>query len=143
MAAYKVDISLRAQHPDDDLAALIERVGIAPSQRWKKGDPRRTPKGKLLRGTRDDSYCSIPLQVARTSSLTEAVSDSLKVVRRVKKQLREIVASGGKVSIAVGWFCTGDAGTSLPSDLLAELGRAGVALDLYLYFAASDSNEDD
>lgn len=143
MAAYKLDISLRVQHPSEDLAGLVKRIGIAPSQSWTKGDPRRTPTGKLLRGTRDDSYFSIPLKVPRSLNLADALSRSLLVVGRVKKQLRRIVASGGQVSIAVGWFCTGDAGSRLSSDLLAELSRSSVDLDLYLYFAANDPQVDD
>jgi hypothetical protein len=143
MAAYRIDISLRVEHPSQDLAGLVKRIGIAPSRSWTKGEPRRAPKGKLLGGTRAESYFSIPLKIRRSSSLADALSKSLQVVGRVKRQLRAIVASGGQASLAVGWFCTGDAGSRLPSDLLAELTRSGVDLDLYLYFAMGESQVDD
>lgn len=143
MTAYKVEISLRVHHPNDDLASLVTAIGTPPSQIWKKGDPRRTPKGKLLGGTRDESYCSIPLKVRRKSSLADALRESLQTVKGAKKHLRKIVASGGRVVIALGWFCKGDAGSNLPSDLLTELGQSSIDLDVYLYFAANELGADE
>jgi hypothetical protein len=114
---------------------FAKRLGLPVAQLWTKGDPRRTPKGDLLAGTRDTSYCSISLEVGDTLDLAEAMASSLSLIEMAGEELKGIVQTGGTASIAIGWFCSGDAGASVPAHLVAKLAQLDLTLDFYLYFS--------
>ena len=135
MSAYKADLSLRLHHPHQQLQRVAQILGLKPSQFWTRGDTRHTPKGDPLEGTRDESYCSVPLKISSISNLAEALSEGVRRITPAKEVLKDIVESGGSASIAVGWFCKGDVGARLPQELLAEMANLKVTLDLYVYLS--------
>ena len=63
-------ISLRINHPEISPSEITQQLKIEPNRCWKQGDPRKTPKGKILEGHYDKSYWfyrySIPEEISPT-----------------------------------------------------------------------------
>jgi hypothetical protein len=68
--------------------------------------------------------------------LNEALSTNIDRIASIKRQLQQLVRSGGTASIAIGWFCNGDSGASISSETVTRLSRLRLTLDFYLYFSS-------
>lgn len=126
-------ISLRIRHPTQDLAVVCGKLSMTPTRVWKAGEPRTTPKGEPLGGVRRESYCSIELGRVGASALAEGVRAGVVQLSKHRTLLDDVVASGGKLSLSVGWFLEGSSGESFDWELLKDLGQLRISLDLYLY----------
>lgn len=138
MGTKKLDLSLRLRHPAEALDAIAQRLGLTPAVNWVKGNPRLSLKGEPLSGTRESSYCSIPLGATGSVELDEALTACLSRIESIKHELVDLVKSGGTASIAIGWFCDGDAGDSVSSQTVMRLSRLRLKLDFYLYFSTGN-----
>lgn len=134
MTTRKFDLSLRLRHPEADLTSMADQLGAKPTTAWTKGDRRRTLGGKPMDGTRDSSYCSIPLEVSDQTNLGNALARCAEVLTPIKRELWRLIKSGGTASIAIGWFCDGDAGDTISTEVLDKLSGLKLTLDFYLYF---------
>jgi len=80
----------------------------------------------------------IPLAVTESMELDEALMACIDRITIAKRELRALVKSGGTASIAVGWFCKGDSGGTISSEVLARMSRLKLTLDFYLYFSTGN-----
>ena len=135
MGTTKLDLSLRLRHPEADLSPIAQRLGLTPSWRWTKDDPRSTPLNPELEGSRSASYCSIPLPIEQATDMDAALTDALKVISPAEQELKALVNSGGTASMAIGWFCDGDAGARISDTIVARMARLKLTVDVYLYFS--------
>jgi Domain of unknown function (DUF4279) len=126
-------LSLHIWHPSRDLAGVCRTLRSKPKNIWKKGDQRRTPKGKALEGVREESYCTIEFGAISQVSLSRQIERALVRLKPHRAALRRLRASGGTVSFYVGWFLTDNVGDALSVKLLAEMARMGIMLELNLY----------
>ncbi len=58
MQLYSHILDLRIWHPKLEPTLISSTLGIDPRVAWRDGDPRKTPKGTLLKGVRSGSYWS-------------------------------------------------------------------------------------
>jgi hypothetical protein len=130
----KLECSLRLRHPEADLAPIAKSIGLRVSTGWVRGDTRKSPKGTVLGGVREDSYCSMDLGTYKRMNVADALGKCLEQLKPSKRKLQKLVRSGGTVSIAIGWFCKGDVGASIPTSIVETLSKLGITLDLYIYF---------
>ena len=138
MATKKLDLSLRLRHPIADLTSIAGQLAATPTVNWVRGEPRRSIRGEPLNGVRDSSYCSIPLGITESTELDEVLSRCIERIAPIKRELHQLVQSGGTAAIAIGWFCNGDAGGSISADAVMRLSRLKLSLDFYLYFSSDN-----
>lgn len=137
----RFDLSLRLRHESATLTDIIRALSATPDVSWEKGDPRRTPSGKMLSGAYQFSYCSIPIDGASVADLDEALRLLVKRLDRHKTTIRDFVATGGVASAAVGWFMDNTTGARIQSATIALLADFRVTVDLYLYKGISARGE--
>jgi hypothetical protein len=108
-------------------------LGLVPAPIWKKGDERKTPKGRKLGGTRDSSYCSIALGETSRQPLREKIAAALSLFRPHRELLRELSSTGGEVSFFVGWFLDENTRDYFDWQILGEMADLRIGLDLDVY----------
>jgi hypothetical protein len=136
MATRKLEFSLRLRHDKDDLSAVTQALGLVARVGWNKGEQNKTIAGELSDGTRDVSYRSFPLGIGASNDLDDAISECLKKLAPLSAVLQSFVSSGGMASLAIAWFCDSDVGGDrIPAELIAEMARLKLTLDLYLYLS--------
>jgi len=140
MATIKFEFSLRLRHETDDLLLVTEQLGFASDAGWNKGEQNRTISGALRAGTRDASYRNFSLGAATSVDMDDAVSECLEKLTPFASVLQSFVSSGGMASLAVGWFFdSAVGGDRIPAEIMAEIVRLNLTLDLYLYFSPEPS----
>lgn len=137
MHPYSFIISLRAKHPTDDLLFLTDLLGMQPSTTWLAGEPRCTPKGTELGGTRLNSYWASRLTEEETDSETWKLEDlseqSLEKLYPHFVILEKFVNSGGTLEFYVSLYGARHFGIIMPPSLLARLAEAHIELQLDVY----------
>jgi hypothetical protein len=133
MNRYRTRLSLHIKHPTRDLSPVCSALGLKPRVIWKKGEERRTPKGRKLGGLRDASYCSIELAQESRRSLAKQTEAALERLEPHRAVLRRLSSTGGRISFCVGWFCDEHSGELFSTDLLRAMTRLRIALDLNIY----------
>jgi uncharacterized protein DUF4279 len=141
MGSARYKLWLRIKHPSRDLSAFCMDLGLVPAIVWNVGDQRRTPKGTMLPGQRQSSYCSIHFDDAEQSSLLEKMNSVLSMLKPHRSSIVEIDLSGGKVSFSIGWFSTDDSGQTVDWRILSAIADLRISLDTSVYCEASTSGE--
>ena len=78
MQLYSHIIDLRISHPALDPDVVTRTLSLEPQHSWRAGDPRRTPKGTLLTGTRSAGYWAAnPFSYGWRESTDALVEDAL------------------------------------------------------------------
>ena len=133
MGPQRTQLSLHLAHPTRDLAIICRTLGLRPKVIWKKGDERRTPKGRSIGGMRDSSYCSISLGAASKLALSKKAQAAVKLLRPHRRLLRRLASEGGRISFYVGWYCYEHTGEALSHEVIAQMADLSIALDLNVY----------
>jgi len=134
MKKYKYKLSLRITHPSRDLSVLCQKLGLKPKWKWKAGDRRATPSGKLLVGRYDRSYCCIAIAERSSKPLPRCMKDCLDQLRPHRRMLANIVATGGTIEFFVGWFAQSlNSGEVFDWQILQEAAKLKISLSLDFY----------
>ncbi len=133
MKRQRVKLSLHIKHPTRDLSSVCSALRFEPTNIWKKGDERRTPKGNKIGGLRENSYCSIDLGQSSREPLPKQIEAALTLLQPHRAMLQRLSSTGGTISFYVGWFCDEDAGETLNAQILERMARLRVALELNIY----------
>ena len=133
MGSYRFALSFRVSHPTADLAELPARLGLPASRCWKAGEPRRTPKGDLLAGTNEESYCTMLIPHSDETELPELLGSTLVLLSSQADLLQGLESSGGSFNFFVGWFSERNSGDTLGWNLLRKMARLRISLDLDIY----------
>ena len=124
---------MHLRHPTRDLSRVCEILELTPRYIWKKGDERQTPKGNKIVGIRDSSYCTIEVGPESRKALGERLREVLKLLQPHEGIFRELAAAGGAVSLYVGWLCDDSTGEMLDAQLLEEIAKLRMGLELNIY----------
>lgn len=133
MADFDYKVSFRVTHPSrtaDEISAMLE---LTPRHCWNVGEPRATPKGTLLGGIRDRSYCSFPMGEGEDGRVASCVADALEALAPHDDYLSELRKTGGTFDFFIYWEADRSAGEAFPPDLLLKLGQLGIELQLDIY----------
>src|SRR5262249_48935926 len=128
MKSTHYTVSLRVEHPELDLSVVPASLGLSAKHIWRAGDERRTPKGTVLRALRDNSYCIIDFE--GSGRLRDQLNSVLSKLSAQRPLFENITSSGGRISLFVGWFSSGDSGETIDSAILNRMGELYLGLDL-------------
>ena len=127
--------SLRVWHPSLDPRLITAALALQPEHSHRRGDRRRTPKGRLLPGYERQSFWRFRVVAHATMAeeFVRAVDGFLDRIAPAGKFLHDVRAGGGEVNLFVGWFF--DVSSALPLDhpWLGKLGSLAIDLDLDIY----------
>lgn len=132
-------VSVRFFHPQIDPSEISATLGIVAKHGWRAGDQRSTPKGTRLPGKRLESYWCGDLAAAPDESLADLLERWVKILRPHAEWLAEVRHSGGRVEFYLALIGTQNAGDSVPSGALAEIGKLGIDLGIEI-FSTSQSD---
>lgn len=124
-------VTLRLRHPSTTPAEMSDRMGLQPDVAWRAGEPRKTPRGTMLDGCREENYWS-----HSTSGHEHIVSAIESVAERLDATggwAKEFVATGGEVEIYVSLVGIENGGETLSPQLLGRLAGLGVCLSLEIF----------
>jgi hypothetical protein len=142
MGSVRYKVSLRIKHPDLDLSDVCRDLGLTPKHIWKAGDQRRTPKGTILPGNRDSSYCSVPFDDSGEKYLSGKINYVLNALIPHRSILETVSLSGGDISVSIGWFSSGDSGDTVDSMTLKKMADLRISVELYIYCEDADVDAD-
>lgn len=78
MQLYSHILDLRISHPALDPDVITRTLGLEPLHSWRAGEPRKTPKGTLLAGTRSTGFWAAnPFSYGWRDSTDALVEDAL------------------------------------------------------------------
>ncbi len=137
MNTYSFIISLRAKHPSDDLSFMGKIFNRKPRVSWIAGDDRKTPKGTLLGGKRENSYWVTRLTEEETNSETWQLEDFIEKIyielSPKLKSLQSFFNSGGRLELYISLYSSRNFGVIFCPSLLTRLGSANIELQLDIY----------
>jgi hypothetical protein len=103
MQLYSHILDLRISHPALDPDAVTRTLGMEPQHAWRAGDPRKTPKGTVLAGTRSAGYWATnPFSYGWRASTDALVEDALEELLTFLEPHRGFLmelSTGGSVRI--------------------------------------------
>jgi hypothetical protein len=133
MNPYRTQLSLRMWHPEADLSEFCRKAGLTPKVFWTKGDPRMTPKGRMLGGVRDSSYCLVNFGPASDIDLIEKIEAALAALSPHRADIERLVSTGGRITFSVAWFLEADTGKAIEWHTLGRMHELRIGFDFYLY----------
>jgi hypothetical protein len=122
---FGYSVSLQVRHPNADPAKIRSTMALPCFRSWAVGEQRSTPKGELLHGTYDHSYCAFEIGEGDDGKLADLLRQALKSLQPYEAFLTEIRRTGGKINFYSGWS-RGDTGEIFDVTLLAEMARIGI-----------------
>ena len=133
MNEYKYDLSLRIKHPHMDPNIICEQLGLDAKHKWKCGDQRRTPKGDMLNGKYQETYCNFQLAHKSDVALLYLISDTNLKLKNHADFLENLRSSGGVLEYFVGMYFDKCSGEIFDFKILGELAELKIDLSLDLY----------
>lgn len=132
----KYNYDLRIHHPHATLASITTALDLEPSAAWEVGAPRQTPKGTLLGGIREETYCSFALDTKSDHDLADWLSINADRLHSMMLELMHLADSGGTFDLIVFVFPEDDGHFGLELEpehlhLLSSL-RLRLGIDFYL-----------
>lgn len=130
---YKYHVSFRIRHPTINSEDICKELGLEAEFKWKAGEERKTPKGQILQGVNEESYCCFQLKPSRNTGLASFLKRNNKKLYRHKKFLDTIRSTGGKLEYFIGWFVDKDSGEIFDLELLKQLVDLGIDFSIAVY----------
>ncbi|HTZ79045.1 MAG TPA: hypothetical protein VMC10_14105 [Stellaceae bacterium] len=101
-----------------------------------------TPKGNVLEGVYDSSFCTIRLDPSDPGAdLAGHIATILIRLQPHRETLRTFVDDGGELSFFIGWFVDGNVGATLGVELLKALADLRISLELDVYGGMGEGAE--
>lgn len=129
MQLYSHIVDLRISHPALDPDAVTRTLGIEPQRTWRAGEPRKTPKGTLLKGTRTTGYWSAnPFSYGWRPSTDAQAEDALEELVTFLEPQRDFLvglSEAGSVRIWVSTYSSRNFALELAPSLLVRIASLG------------------
>jgi hypothetical protein len=133
MKDYEYIVSLRFWHPTIDPREISSELGRQPGRQVRIGEPRKTPKGRLLEGTQRESYWSMDVSGSMFQPTTSL--DAEAVIAMLLKELTPhmeflvgLHKSGGKGVIQLTSSSARSYAIELPPEMLHQCSQLGLGL---------------
>jgi hypothetical protein len=138
MNPYKYSVSLRFLHPEIDPVIISKYIGIKPNFSWKAGEPRTTPKGDELGGTREETYWTGSLHpgksvYSRKIGFEDFLVKAIDELENKYKFINKLLRTGGEAELFIGIFGGRDYGFEIKRDIIKRLGKIGISLGFCIY----------
>lgn len=133
MHAFNFSVSLRVYSQAVASSEICGQLGLEPKWRHNVGEPRANPKGVLLGGVYDCSYCSFSLTRQDDEELHEMLDRVADDLLQHEDFFHRIRDGGGRTEFFIGWYSSRNTGDTFNNLLLSKLGelRIDLALDVY------------
>jgi hypothetical protein len=140
MQQYSYSIAVRIWHPSIKPEEITRAFNIQPKYFSEAGQPRKTPKGKLLEGVYRESYWSAdPFSHGAYSSADDLVEDVLTEVLQVLEShkifIQKLRGESARVLLQVSSFSRRNYAFQFSPELLGRCAALGICLvhDVYPY----------
>ena len=137
MQLYSHIVDLRISHPALDPDVVTRTLGIEPQTSWRAGDPRKTPKGTLLTGTRSTGYWATnPFTYGwrvSTDALIEDTLEELVTFLEPHSSFLVGISEAGSVRIWASTYSNRNFAVELAPSMLVRIGSLGATFihDVY------------
>ena len=133
MSEFKYDVSFRIFHPNLNPDEICQTLHLQATTKWRSGEQRKTPKGRLLPNVYDKSYCSFKLDQVHDMELPEFLRYWNSRFLKFKEYFMNIHSSGGRLEYFIGWYSKGNSGEVFNVSLLEQLAtlKIDLAIDFY------------
>lgn len=122
-------MTLRVSHPSIDPQAITAELSLAPTNSYKNGESRSTPKGNPLSGNYNHSFWAHELVTEGCADISDAINKANEKIGLHREFMANIVEGGGSIQYFVGWFIDGSSGEILSWKLLKDCSDLNV--DIY------------
>ncbi len=116
---------------------ITSAIGVDPKHNWTAGEPRVSPRGNPLGGTRTSSYWSASLISEPISSEIKEIEETLLLLiaryRYLEPFFLKLRGEGGKSEFFVGLYSDNNIVIDLEPELMALLAGASLSLCLDYY----------
>jgi len=143
MNSFRYAVSFRIWHPELDPSEISAKLLLTQDISWAVGDVRRSPKGKVLGGERQETYWSHALPSGPDTGLADCLETFTQRLEPYAEYLKEIRADGGRIEYFIGWFSGPNSGELLSHQLLVKLSALGIDLAFDIYGATTDEGRED
>lgn len=133
MHALKFEISLRFFTKIVDPSEIYTELGLRPKWQHTIGEPRKTPKGDLLEGVYDSSYCTFCFNRRKNEQLHEMLDRIVDELLLHKELFDKIRNTGGRSEFFIGIYLIDNNGDTLTHKLLCKIAKLGIDLALDIY----------
>ena len=133
---YGYSVSFRVFHPDRRLHDISHALGVIPMHLGERGQQRRMRSGALLPYVEKQHYWSTRVISGRYDirDLPSAIQLALNWIEPAKTLIHEIITSGGRAELFIGWFFeNGNSGDVLDHRLIAQAADLGIDLSFDIY----------
>ncbi|MCE7915608.1 MAG: DUF4279 domain-containing protein [Nitrosomonas sp. PRO4] len=133
MHEFPFKVSLRIFSKTVDPTEICNQLDLEPEWIQTVGEPRINPKGIVLGGVYENSYCSFLINLKNHEELHETLDRVVDNLLQHESLFCRIRDDGGRIEFFIGWFSTGNTGDTFSSILLKKLGmlQIDLALDVY------------
>lgn len=131
----KYTLSLRVWHPRLSVDDIASRVGMSAAYAQNLGSVRQTPKGTILGGVYQQSYCSFELIKKTEGDFPDGIRGASNFLRSIASSIDFITESGGRAEIYI-WIhpekeC--NLGFELGSDISKLLSELNLNLSVEIF----------
>ena len=133
MTPFDYSVNLRVKHPSRHPDAIATDLAMSPRTAWNVGEPRVSASGRLLGGTRTETYCWFPMGDGHDGELARCLSDALLELETRVNAVRALKATGGTIQFYVFWYPNGDTGQVFDTALLSRMAALGIDLGINVY----------
>jgi hypothetical protein len=132
MQFYSHLLDLRIWHPELDPDLVTKTLGLRANIAWRSGDPRRTPKGTDLGGTRTGGYWACnPFSYGWRDSADSQVEDGLAELVTFLEPHRDFllgINQGGRVRVWISTHSNRNFALELSPSLLTRIASLDITL---------------
>lgn len=133
MLAYRYELSLHIHHESMDPEAISDALGREPLREHSKGQPRKTPSGRLLKGFYPDNYWTSVLPTTDQVDLEACLHGVVEEFAPHREFLIGLASTGGEVCLFLGVFAEGGCAYQFGHRLLYQLSDLGFDLRVDYY----------
>lgn len=125
MSVYKFSVNVVVRHQSCRAEEVALALGWKFHNGWSVGDNRVTPVGTKLPGIRHDTMCAFRFE-SNEETATSAVADKVKHLLSRHAYIRELVHTGGTMTLNVGLNGRFNSSLDLSPEILSGLNDLGI-----------------
>lgn len=133
MSQTEYIVSFRVTHPTRTSESIINHFGLPPSFSHSVGELRKTPKGLLLDGNYEETYCCFRLLPKLEGDFSIGIMKILPILSPHKEYLKLFVDEGGIAELFISVFTEGATGFTLNPQKMAELTSLSLCLSVEIH----------
>jgi hypothetical protein len=126
----KYSVAFTVSHPNADPECISAAIGLSPRRYWRVGDQRVALNGAELDGTYSSTYCVFDLEDCAGRELSDFIGQMIRSLETCTEFIWQLRRTGGRASFYVLWEPGDHRGDTFDVELLSNLARVGIDLDI-------------